>query len=34
MAEKQILSFKPESRLEQAGYQHSERVQDGNNRPK
>jgi hypothetical protein len=28
MAEKQILSFKPATRLEQVGYKHSERVQD------
>jgi hypothetical protein len=28
VAEKQILSFKPAPRLEQVGYQHSERVQD------
>jgi hypothetical protein len=28
MAEKQILSFKPAPRLEQVGYEHSERVPD------
>jgi hypothetical protein len=32
MTAKQILGFKPAPRLEQVGYKHSERVQDGKHR--